>query len=118
MYKSLAVAALIGATSAGRIPLHKRELTKDMILRQKETAGFKFLGPDDVQGGEKVKVTDFMDAQYFIDVSIGTPPQTFTMVPDTGSSNLWVYSKSCWALPCWTHSLYDKSKSSTYVADG
>jgi len=59
-----------------------------------------------------------MDAQYFIDVSIGTPAQTFTMVPDTGSSNLWVYSKSCWALPCWTHKLYDHSKSSTYKANG
>lgn len=40
------------------------------------------------------------------------------MVPDTGSSNLWVYSKKCWALPCWTHPLYDHTKSSTYVKDG
>jgi len=40
------------------------------------------------------------------------------MVPDTGSSNLWVYSKHCYALPCWTHATYDNSKSSTYVKDG
>jgi len=40
------------------------------------------------------------------------------MVPDTGSSNLWVYSKKCWALPCWTHALYDHTKSSSYKEDG
>jgi len=40
------------------------------------------------------------------------------MVPDTGSSNLWVYSSSCWALPCWTHSLFHNSKSSTYEKNG
>jgi len=59
-----------------------------------------------------------MNAQYFIEVEIGTPPQTFTMVPDTGSSNLWVYSSSCWSLPCWTHPLYNSKKSSTYEKDG
>jgi len=72
MFKSLAVAALVGTTSAGRIPLHKRELTMDMFEGQKQSIMSKFLG-DDVSAGTKVKVTDFMDAQYFIDVSIGTP---------------------------------------------
>jgi hypothetical protein len=59
-----------------------------------------------------------MNAQYFIEVAIGTPPQKFKMVPDTGSSNLWVYSHSCWAIPCWTHSTFNNSKSSTYKKDG
>merc|ERR1719198_2617612 len=112
MQTSFAVAALLGLTSAGRIPVHKRELTMDMYKNQASAIESKFLG------GEHVNVKDYMDAQYFIDVEIGTPAQTFTMVPDTGSSNLWVYSKSCWSLPCWTHSLYDSKKSSTYEKDG
>lgn len=40
------------------------------------------------------------------------------MVPDTGSSNLWVYAHKCWSVPCWTHKTFDNSKSSTYKADG
>lgn len=40
------------------------------------------------------------------------------MVPDTGSSNLWVYSSKCWSAPCWTHSTFHHDKSSTYKTDG
>jgi hypothetical protein len=59
-----------------------------------------------------------MNAQYFIEATVGTPPQTFTVVPDTGSSNLWMYSSKCWSLPCWYHATYNGSKSSTYEKDG
>ena len=112
MQKQIAVAALIGATQAGRIPMIKKNLTKDMYEGQVESAQSKFLA------GEHVTIKDYLNAQYFIEVEVGTPPQKFTVVPDTGSSNLWMYSSSCWSIPCWYHAKYDKKKSSTYTADG
>ena len=111
--KYAAIAALLGMVEAGKIPMTKKDLTFEKIEGQLKNLETKFLG-----GPQHIAVKDFMNAQYFIEVNVGTPAQTFTVVPDTGSSNLWLYSKKCWSLPCWTHKLYDATKSSTYKKNG
>ncbi|KAG1741532.1 Asp-domain-containing protein [Suillus paluster] len=85
-------------------------------------AGRNFRAPIEeaefINGGYSVPLANFKNAQYYTEIELGTPPQVFKVILDTGSSNLWVPSSECIYVACERHAQYDSSASSTHQANG
>ncbi|KAL5118467.1 aspartic proteinase precursor [Pleosporales sp. CAS-2024a] len=137
MKTAMVLAASVAGATAGvhRMPLKKVPLSEQLkhadIQQQAAALGQKYMGlqakshfeevfkaPYIADGTHPVPVSNFLNAQYFSEISLGTPPQTFKVVLDTGSSNLWVPSSECNSIACYLHTKYDSSSSSTYKKNG
>ncbi|KAL9544910.1 hypothetical protein MBANPS3_007389 [Mucor bainieri] len=131
---TLAVDAAPSGSKKLSIPLSKNENYQPNIKRSIAKARAKYIkhiinplhgvpanattdGGNTVDGTGTVPVTDFQnDIEYYGTVKVGTPGQSLKINFDTGSSDFWFASTLC--STCTTHTRYDSSKSSTYVADG
>uniref|UniRef100_A0A672LIB1 Nothepsin n=1 Tax=Sinocyclocheilus grahami TaxID=75366 RepID=A0A672LIB1_SINGR len=63
-------------------------------------------------------VTRYKNAQFFGQISLGKPEQNFTVVFDTGSTDLWVPSSYCVSQACAMHHKFKAFESSSYAHDG
>ncbi|XP_003705085.1 cathepsin D [Megachile rotundata] len=120
MFRTLAFLCVLVAANAElrRIKLHKI----DRIRSQLKEYDTDLVQTRIVQGDVILPepLSNYLDAQYYGVINIGTPPQKFRVIFDTGSSNLWVPSKKCHLtnIACKLHYKYDSTKSSTYKKNG
>ncbi|XP_047332331.1 aspartic proteinase A1-like [Impatiens glandulifera] len=98
-----------------RIGLKKFKLDENNMIDARRTTQI----PDSQNDTVIVGLKNYENVQYYGEISIGTPPQKFTVLFDTGSSNLWITSSKCYfSRACYYHSKYYARRSRTYKKNG
>merc|ERR550514_721387 len=91
--------------------LVKKNKRHDAFLFTKQT--FKHKARFDTRYGMDFTMEVVHKTAYWGTITMGTPPQEFKVIFDTGSGNLILPSTECNMPGCNPHKKYDKSKSTT-----
>ncbi|XP_010755393.1 gastricsin [Larimichthys crocea] len=105
-----------------RIPLTKHKSMRE-ALREKgievpyQDPASKYQN-NEFSTSANMYINNYADTTYYGPITIGTPPQSFLVLFDTGSANLWVDSIYCNTQACNAHTKFNPQQSSTYSANG
>ncbi|XP_031420519.1 gastricsin-like [Clupea harengus] len=123
--KSLIIVLALAVMSEA---LHRVPLVKVKSMRQKlmekgvkvpyTDPALKYQSPEILATSTIDPMSNYMDVSYYGAISIGTPPQSFQVLFDTGSSNLWVDSVYCNTQACTSHTQFNPQQSSTWTTSG
>ena len=120
------LAAIVAVLSAEvfQVPIHSAGSKRAQLMNKGQWPAYiKKISSHAATGSQPF--IDYYDDFYLGIVSLGTPKQNFTIVLDTGSSNLWVIDIKCTTQACkgypdsqFNKHQFDPSKSSTYKSNG
>lgn len=110
MLNLLVLCLLIAFVGAGLVRVPVKKITLD---RRGDARSYRFI---EQPGVGVVPQNNSQDIYYYGPITIGTPPQPFVVLFDSGSANLFVPSIDCDPsnYPCNQHHRYNASASSTY----
>ncbi|XP_041955566.1 pepsin A-like [Alosa sapidissima] len=114
--------ALVAFSECFRVPLIKGKTARQKLQEKGLWEEYRKKFPyqpmvkfQQQQNGAE-SMTNDADLSYYGVISLGTPPQSFGVIFDTGSSNLWVPSVYCNSAACNNHQKFNPQSSSTYQA--
>ncbi|XP_076857363.1 pepsin A-like [Brachyhypopomus gauderio] len=117
----LALCALVAIAQSIKVPLIKGKTARDKLMEKGKWDEYRKKYPYNptikfAQNGIEYMTND-ADLSYYGVISIGTPPQSFQVIFDSGSSNLWVPSVYCSSEACQNHNKFNPQQSSTYKSN-
>ena len=113
----LLLASLTPAHSHLKLPVYSRDKSFAAHLTQASQERDLFNPQDTSSAPHKVPLV-FNSSSYVTNITIGTPPQTFTVLLNTLVTGIWVPSALCPVdkyNQCQNHRLYDQNASTTYM---
>lgn len=94
---------------------HKMLLRHGKKLRVATNAGAAAHLEASEGGVSTLSLRNIYDTEWLGVISVGTPPQAFSVIFDTGSTDLWLPSTGCNTDECNMQPRFDDSESSTFV---
>jgi hypothetical protein len=120
----LLLATVAYAQIKNYVPLKRVESIRERLTRMNrtdlihKTVRRPYMHPTTNAESSSEPLSDYNDLTYVAQITLGTPQQKFTVVMDTGSSNLWVPDSTCTLGACTNKNKFDSSASSSYQPNG